>query len=187
MMAEDRFWDLIDSSRQQAAGMKRRRGQDFVDVHEHTLAESLRQLSPDEIIEFDDRFHYYVRLAYRWDIWGAAYWLHGGCGDDGFLDFRSCLVSLGKKRFFQVLKAPDVLADIVGRPDVPYMQAEGFQYVAMEVYKEKTGEDIPLQALPAGEATRSVDPAGDKFDFEDEDEMRQRFPKIVSKYPEMGD
>ena len=54
----------------------------------------------------------------------------GGCGDDGFWDFRSCLISLGKEQFFHVLKEPDALADIVNQPNVPFMLAEGFQYVA---------------------------------------------------------
>ncbi len=118
----------------------------------------------------------------RWDLWGAAYWLHGGCSDDGFIDFRSALIGLGKKLFFQVLEDPDALADVVGRPDTPFMQAEGFQYVASKVYEEATGQD-----MPRGEAAALTKPAGGRFDFEDEDLMRQRFPKIVAKFPDMGD
>jgi hypothetical protein len=127
MMEEARFWNIIDSSRQRAREMKRLPRQDFLELHEQTLADALRPLPPVEIAAFHERFSYYRGLAYRWDLWAAAYWLHGGCSNDGFLDFRSCLISLGKTLFFQVLKAPDSLADIVDRPDVPYMQAEGFQ------------------------------------------------------------
>jgi hypothetical protein len=31
------------------------------------------------------------------------------------------------------------------------------------------------------------EPAGHQFDFEDQDVMRQRYPKLVAKFPEMGD
>lgn len=182
MMEEARFWEIVDSSRQRAREMKRRPGQDFVDLHEQTLADALRHLPPAEIVAFRERFWCYHGLAYRWDLWAAAYWLHGGCSDDGFIDFRSCLISLGKKLFFQVLKDPDALADIVDRPDAPYMQAEGFQYVASKVYEEKTGEE-----MPEGEAYGPAKPAGRRIDYDDDEVMRRRFPKIVAKFPDMGD
>lgn len=182
MMDDTRFWNIIDTSRQRAAEIKRRPGQDFIDVHEQTLAEALRALPPAEIAEFADRFWHHHAMVYRWDLWAAAYWLHGGCSDDGFVDFRSCLISLGQNLFFQVLADPDSLADIVDRHDTPYMQSEGFQYVAAKVYKEKTGAEMPI-----GESRAPPDPAGDEFDFEDEELMRERFPRIVAKFPDMGE
>jgi hypothetical protein len=182
MMEEASFWKIIASSRQRAREMKRRPRQDFIDLHEQTLADALRRFPPAEMIAFRERFSYYHGLAYRWDLWAAAYWLHGGCSDDGFLDFRSCLISLGKELFFRVLEDPDALADIVGRPDTPYMQAEGFQYVASKVYEEKTGDE-----MPQGKAYRPAEPAGRRIDHDDEEVMRRHFPKIVAKFPEMGD
>jgi hypothetical protein len=183
MMDETRFWEVVDSSRRRAGQKKRRPQEDFLSVHEHTLAEALRRLSPEEIVAFDERFWDYHRLAYRWDLWAAAYWLCGGCGDDGFIDFRSCLISLGKDRFFRVLEDPDALADIEGRPDVPYLQAEGFQYVASKVYRELTGKDMPQGRGGRGR----FEPEGKRIDHDDEDEMRRRFPRLVAKYPDMGD
>ncbi len=182
MMDEGRFWELIDTSRRRAAGPERRPGQDFLDLHEQALAEMLRRLPPDEIAAFSERFWHNHALAYRWDLWAAAYWLHGGCGNDGFTDFRSCLVSLGKEHFFQALKNPDSLADLVDRPDTPYMQAEGFQYVAGKVYKEKTGKEMTL-----GVADGPAEPVGERIDHDDEEVMRELFPKIVAKFPDMGD
>ena len=132
-MDKDQFWSIIDSSRAAAAKMKRAPGQDFLDLHEQTLAEALRALPPEDIAAFNDVFWSIHRSAYRWDLWGAAYWLHGGCGDDGFTDFRACMISLGKEHFARVLSNPDALADLAGRPDIPYTQAEGFQYIADRV------------------------------------------------------
>ncbi len=182
MMDEARFWKIIESSRRSARGIKRRPGQDFLDVHMHALAEALHQLPPAEIVAFRERFWYYHGLAYRWDLWAAAYWLHGGCSNDGFIDFRSCLISLGKKLFFRALKDPDALADLVGRPDTPYLQAEGFQYVASQVYEEKTGEE-----MPEGEAYGPARPAGERIDCDDDEVMRRHFPRIVARFPDMGD
>lgn len=99
-----------------------------------------------------------------------------------FGNSRYCLISLGKELFFQVLEDPDTLADIVDRPDIPYMQAEGFQYPATQVYKEKTGEE-----MPQGRAYRPAKPTGTRIDHDDEEVMRRHFPKIVARFPQMGD
>ena len=182
MMEEDRFWEIIDSSRQRAKEQKRKKNEDFLEVHERTLAEALKNLSPAEIIAFDDRFWERHRRAYRWDLWAVAYWLEGGCSDDGFTDFRACLISLGQKDYEAALADPDSLADVVDRPDAPYTQAEGFQYIASKTYKAVTGEECwpdsptPRPAYPQ--------PIGERFDFDDEEEMRRRFPRIVTKFPD---
>jgi hypothetical protein len=182
LMDETQFWKIVDSTRDKARKMKRKPGQDFMDLHEQTLAEALRRLSPDDIAAFRERFWYFHGMAYRWDLWAAAYWLHGGCSDDGFIDFRTCVISLGKKLFFQVLDDPDSLADIVDRPDAPYMQSEGFQYVASKVFEELTGEE-----MPPGKAYGPKNPTGKRIDHDDDEVMRRHFPKIVAKFPDMGD
>lgn len=182
MMEEADFWNIIDSSRQRAGELDRNPGEDFIDLHERTLAEALRHLPPAEIFAFSERFWYYHGMAYRWDLWAAAYWLHGGCGDDGFIDFRSNLLSLGRKLFFQVLDDPDSLASIVDRNDTPYMQAEGFQFIPSRVYKEVAGEE-----MPEGESYGPADPIGEHIDQDDDEVMRRHFPKIVAKFPDMGD
>ncbi len=182
-MDQARFWEIIDSSRESAAAINREPATDFIDVHLKTLADALSILPPDEVISFDEHFRHYLNLAYRWDLWGAAYWLHGGCGDDGFIDFRSCLISTGKQNFDRVLSNPDHLAEIEGRPDIPYLQLEGFQYVASKVYKSITGDDMAYDTDPSVPR----EPAGEQFDFDDEKAMAGRYPKLVQKYPEMGD
>jgi hypothetical protein len=184
-MAEDRFWSLIDESRKRACKKKRRPGEDFIDLHITELRKLLRELTPEELIAYNNRFQYYWDLSYRWDLWAVAYWLHAGCSDDGFIDFRACLISLGRNWYFQVLNDPDSLTDLVGREDVPYMQAEGFQYVDTKLYREKTGYDGMPEVV--GEKSRVTRPKGKRFDFEDDEEMRKRFPKLVARFPDMGD
>src|SRR5688572_10313834 len=108
-MKEDVFWRIIAASRDDA---KRAKGDDdFAEVHMDALKATLLKLKPEEIIAFDAIFTQASRRAYRWDLWAAAYWLGGGCSDDGFMDFRACLVSLGKDWYDRVLANPDALAD----------------------------------------------------------------------------
>ncbi|HEV3163871.1 MAG TPA: DUF4240 domain-containing protein [Isosphaeraceae bacterium] len=143
IMDEDRFWSIIAQSRARVDPGEVSDSDEFCEAQSENLKEILAELSPEEIIAYDARFSDLSQKAYRWDLWGAAYWPHGGCSDDGFIDFRSCLISLislGKELYYQILNDPDSLADVDGRPDVPYMQSEGFQYLAREVYEEKTGE-----------------------------------------------
>lgn len=183
MMDADRFWQLIDQSRQKAKKHKPANGDEFLDRQMEELTALLHKLPPEEIVAFKHRFAQCCNEAYRWDLWAAAYWLHGGCGDDGFIDFRSTLVSLGQEMFEQVLADPDSLADLVDRPDVPYLQGEGFQYVAPRVYKAKTGQEYRPDDEPLGPPK----PKGRRIDHDDDEVMRRLFPKLVAKYPEMGD
>jgi hypothetical protein len=59
LMEEADFWKIIDSSRERARKQKRRPGQDFMDLHEQSLAEALRRLSPEDIAAFRERFWYF--------------------------------------------------------------------------------------------------------------------------------
>jgi hypothetical protein len=183
MMDEDRFWDIIEQSRTKAKKHRPKNGDELLDHQMEELSTMLRKLPAEEIVGFKHRFEDLCNREYRWDLWAAAYWLHGGCSDDAFIDFRSTLVSLGKEMFTQVLADPDALADLVDRPDVPYLGSEGFQYVATRVYKEKTGQEYQ----PGDEPTGPANPKGRRIDHDNEAVMRRRFPKLVAKYPDMGD
>src|SRR5262245_4107015 len=118
MMTEEEFWRIIDSSREVACRIERRATEDFMEVHVRILTEEMRKITTDEIIQFDRRFFHFAGRAYRNDLWAAAYWFSGGCSDDGFMDFRSSLISLGKTMYFQVLNDPDSIADILDRPNI---------------------------------------------------------------------
>ena len=185
MMAEARFWSLIDQSRALVDRAKAPNGDAFQEQQMQLLSDLLSALPPEEIVAFDIRSTYYSVRAYRWDLWDAAYWAHGGCGDDGFTDFRDNLISLGQETYARVLSNPDDLADLINRPDVPYLLGEGFGYTAGKVYQQRTGRDI--QEHFGSYPTAPEEPQGERIDLEDEDEVRQRFPKLYAKFPNMGD
>jgi hypothetical protein len=177
-MNEDRFWRLIEESRTKAKP-KIAKGVDVAGLQEKALEEVLNPLTPGDLAAFDRHFHRLSLKAYRWDLWAAAYWIGGGCSDDGFMDFRANLVSLAKEAYERVLADPNALADVVGRPDTPDLQAEGIGYVAARLHEKKTGKRPPDDP----EVKFPENPAGEEFDFDDDAEMRRRLPKLTARVP----
>jgi hypothetical protein len=185
MMPEERFWSLISKSRALVDRSQAAHGDAFQELQIEHLSDLLSALAPEEIVGFDIRATYLAVKAYRWELWDAVYWAHGGCGDDGFTDFRDNLVSLGRDTYRRVLIAPDDLADLLNQPDVPYMLSEGFGYTAGKVYQQRTGRDI--QEYFGLYPTAPEEPLGERGDPDDEEEIRRRFPKLYAKFPDMGD
>jgi hypothetical protein len=189
MMPERDFWQIIETTRQKALAVKKKdRRADFMQTHIDALIAHLQSLSTDEIAAFDGRFRNYVRQAYRWDLWGALYWLAGGCSDGAFWNARCVLISLGQEKFTRILENPDCLAEVEEEPDVYYeqvcWQSEGFQYVAEKAHQAKTGKGLSRRRDDSGPPR---EPTGERFDFQDRTAMQRRFPKLVAKYPDMGD
>ena len=59
----------------------------------------LTGLTPQDVVSFELAFGHEVQRAYTWDLWGAAYVVHGGASDDGFVYFRHWLISKGRRVF----------------------------------------------------------------------------------------
>ena len=75
-MNREQFWGLIEAAKTATGG----------DCQAQTaqLVAPLRHGPVDEILDWD-RIHAELRVeSYRWDLWGAAYLINGGCSDDGF-------------------------------------------------------------------------------------------------------
>lgn len=70
------FWEIVD-------GVAREGGtpEDRLEA----LEVALTALSLDEVIGFEMTFRRLLNKAYTWDLWGAAYVIHGGCSDDAAL------------------------------------------------------------------------------------------------------
>ena len=138
------------------------------------LADELRRLSAEEVVSFGRHFRDCFYKAYNWDIWAAAGMIAQGCGDDGFMDFRSTLISLGRGPFEAAVRDADSLADFdIDRAWACY---EGYQYVPSQVYEEKQlGEDPPSEGGPGHPITVSGIP------FVEWD-LEKRFPRLAAKY-----
>ena len=161
-MNEDQFWKLIGSAKDRA---------DDYEERAENLKKELSKLSADDIKIFDDIYFDQIIRAYRWDLWGAAYVINGGCSDDGFRYFCDFLISEGKEIFESALNNPESLAEL---DDIEDAELEEFGYVAMELYEEKTGSELPVRSKGYPK-----DPIGDEWD---EDGVEKLYPKLAEKY-----
>jgi hypothetical protein len=170
-MTKEEFWSIVAASKAASGGT--------YDGRLAALASQLSTLAPEEIVDFQRIFDEAKDDAYTWPLWGAAYILGGGCSDDGFMDFRSWLISTGRETYERALADPESLADVELGPDAEEeVFFEEFAYVADRVYEEKTGEELPRTAG----AGRS-EPAGEPWE-EDDEELERRFPRLWAKYGE---
>jgi hypothetical protein len=161
----DQFWQIVE--RVHAASPHN------MEVKCHLLAEELRVLPTAEIQSFDQHFSDYFFRAYSDDLWGAALIITNGCcGDDSFMDFRSTMISLGRKVFEDALINPDSLAEADIDPE--WARYEGYQYVASTVYEQMTGELPPDYQSPYRGPL-----AGTPLQ---EWAMAARYPKLAAKY-----
>jgi hypothetical protein len=140
------------------------------------VREQLRELQPIEITNFLRLFNQLMDDAYRWDLWGAAYLINGGCSDDGFAYFRSWLISRGQTVYAAALKSPDSLVGLVD-PELDDYEFEDLWGIAQTVYEERTGEEMPPMEY-RGPHT----PSGRPWDFEEEEETSRRLPKLAALY-----
>jgi hypothetical protein len=159
-MNRDEFWEVIESARAKNSAEP-----------EEGLREELSSLSADQLASFQQHFDDLVDAAYRWDLWGAAYLIGGGCSDDGFIDFRYGLISLGRATYEAALASPDSLVTVEDE-----ISNESFGYVASELYEEMSGGD--LERKSSGHSH----PIGDEWDFDDDKENRRRLPKLHAKF-----
>jgi len=165
-MTVDEFWDIVDRVHASAPH--------DMDTKCRLLEQELLRLPLTEVLSFERHFGECYCRANKWDIWGAAYLIHRGCSNDGFMDFRSTLISLGRRAFEAALVRADSLADFDIDPE--WACYEGYQYVASKVYRDYHKYEPPENT------ERSKYPSGPTGEHFDEEEMTPRFPRLVAKY-----
>lgn len=144
-----------------------------------TLRGLLEPLPATEVKGFCDQFEHALHVAYSWDLWGAAFVIHGGCSDDGFEYFRRWLVTLGRERFETAVKNADSLADVPATAAVDgVFEFEEILYAAVEVAEAKGGMD-PRGNREADDA--AVGPQGNPFS-EEPAQLAVRYPRLWTKY-----
>jgi hypothetical protein len=160
------FWQIIDESRGRSAASKRDQPTELQAV--------LEERTPSEIIAFDEMFARLIELAFRWDLWGAAYVIQGGCGDDGFTDFCAGLIGLGRSVFEAALADPESLALLSGKGVV--FSQERLLGAARKAYRIRDGREMPPRPTNA-----PTSPVGRRWD---EDELPELYPRLHAAYAE---
>lgn len=165
LMDEDRFWQIVQSAYRIADG-------DYV-KEQQELRKLLMKLVPTEIIYFDNRFRQLRGEAYSWEVWGAAYTIHGGCFEDSFAEFRAWLVAQGKELYYKTLEDPEALVNL--EPELVNIDWEGIKAIPGEVYKELTGQKIS-STFVENRKLKGVE--WEEFT----NDLKERMPKLWVKY-----
>jgi Protein of unknown function (DUF4240) len=172
-MSAEKFWIIMDRAAENGRNPR---------AQLNALRAMLRELTLEEIISFEVAFRQYLNRAYSWDLWGAAYVIHGGCSDDGFEYFRRWLVSRGRAAYEAALADPDSLAQLDAPPGPDDVwEFELIYYVALEVFKEKGGEGDVRNYSELEAGPPRVRPSGEPFE-ESEEHLARRYPKLWQRF-----
>lgn len=104
-MNKEQFWRIVEDVRSSADP----RDQGAILF---ALQEQLRKLPSAEIMEWQEIFQFYDDAAYREELWAASGAMGAHCSDDGFMDFRSWLISQGRDVYMTALRDPESLAEV---------------------------------------------------------------------------
>lgn len=173
-MRTDEFWAVVDRAR---AGVTQ------PGVVAQRAVDELSGRDPQDIVAWGRHLDKVMAASYAEDLWAAAYLINGGCSDDDYDHFRGWLVAHGRDVFARAVRQPDSLADL---PAVRAAVDTGAEFAGQEVldvaadsYRKATGEE-----LPAGEAAGPRPSQDDFWDFDDEEEMHRRLPRLAALFLE---
>jgi hypothetical protein len=173
-MRTDDFWAVIDR-----ATADRPASPD--EVAKRAAAE-LAAHDPEEIVAWGRHLDKVMAASGKEDLWAAAYLINGGCSDEGFDSFRGWLVAHGRDVVARAVREPDSLADLPAVRSAAstgaVFEAEAVLSIAAEAYAQATGGDeLPERETPVPRP----DPAM-LWDFDDEEEMQRRLPRLSALF-----
>ena len=99
------------------------------------LRNRLRNLLSEEILEWKQVFSFYQDAARRNDLWAASVAMGAHSSDDGFMDFRSWLISQGHDVYMSALEDPESLVSV--DTDGQELNFEDYAYVPCKAYAER--------------------------------------------------
>ncbi|MCY1141726.1 DUF4240 domain-containing protein [Actinoplanes sp. Pm04-4] len=172
-MRTDDFWAVISRATADRPASP-------ADVAKRAAAD-LATRDPDEIVAWGRHLDKVMVASGTQDLWAAAYLINGGCSEEGFDSFRGWLIAHGRDAVARSVKSPDSLADVAvvrGAADTgAVFEAEEVLSIAADAYAQATGEELPASDRPV---TRPD--AADLWDFDNEDEMQRRLPKLSALF-----
>ena len=171
-MTHDEFWEMILKSR---CDFDKNRHDGNMDIQANRLRQLLAEMPSSDVEAFSGIFRQLFQNAYRWDLWGAAYIIEGGCSDGGFVDFRYWLISMGREIYEAAIVDVESLVEIAYEPGIEMCGFEGFGDIADCVLREKGVQESTEQS----EFAYSREPLGKQWEYDD---LPKLFPKLWSKF-----
>lgn len=162
-MDELRFWEVVQLAHDQANG--------DMDEKCKRIKTALSQLPIEDAKQFAHLFDSMMDRAYSWPLWGAAYVIPGGCGDDTFSDFRASLISRGRNAFERAISEPESLALEDFDEDAWFF--EGYQYAVND------GVEAAVGSVLEREKPYPDEPSGKAWD---EDKVYELYPNLSKKF-----
>ena len=159
------FWGIVESSTPRPFS---------VEGATKRLVSVLTTMGEVEVLEFCREFDRRMDEAYTWELWGVAYLIHGGCGDDSFLDFRSSLIAQGREIYEKAIEDAESLISI-DRSELEEMFEEGYSYAPTRAYEQMTG------SAPDTGVSRKPEPTGTRWD-ETRESLQDAFPRAWDVY-----
>jgi hypothetical protein len=150
------------------------------------LAARLGDLPLSEVEDFHRVVEELVAKSFRVDLWGAALVIHRmglvddfWCSEDTLFGFREWLVEQGRQVYEAAIADPDSLADNPELDDsLPW--GKGTWGVAMSVYEQRTGEELPGLEGWSGELIGGE--AALHSLWGDKKELRRRYPRLWARF-----
>jgi hypothetical protein len=177
-MRTDDFWAVIDRATASRPASP-------AEVAERAVAD-LATCDPEEIVAWGRHLDKVMVASGTEDLWAAAYLINSGADEAGFDAFRGWLIAHGRKAVAAAVQSPDVLANVVVIKEAAdtgaVFEAEEVLGIASRAYEQVTGEPLPADERPP---TRPA--VADLWDFDNEDEMRRRLPKLSALFLEPPD
>lgn len=127
-MDKEQFWNIVDEVH---SSTDPRNQKEVLTA----LRDRLRNLPSEEILEWKQIFSFYQDAARRNDLWAASAAMGAHCSDDGFMDFRSWLISQGRDVYMSALKDPESLVSV--NTDGQELNFEDYAYVPSKAYAER--------------------------------------------------
>ncbi|MEU8660462.1 DUF4240 domain-containing protein [Actinoplanes philippinensis] len=177
-MRTDDFWAVIDRATADRPASP-------AEVAERAVAE-LASRDPEEIVAWGRHLDKVMVASGTEDLWAAAYLINSGADEAGFDAFRGWLIAHGRKAVAAAVQKPDVLANVVVIKEAAdtgaVFEAEEVLGIAARAYEEATGQSLPAEERPSHRP-----PVADLWDFDNEDEMRRRLPRLSALFLEPPD
>ena len=174
-MRTDDFWAVIDRATADRPGSPG-------EVAKRAIAE-LAARDPEEIVAWGRHLDKVMVASGKEDLWAAAYLINGGCSDEGFDNFRGWLIAHGREVLARSVREPDSLSEM---PAVREAAINGAVFEAGEVLTiaAEAHQEAAGAALPASEAPVTKPDPAMLWDFDNEEEMGRRLPRLSAMFLE---